>query len=128
VATYEKTCEVCGSHFETTRNWQKYCCKKCGNNSETKKKSTNDYRLKRREWLNSIKMDIGCQICGYKEHSAALHFDHLDPLTKSFDISQDPKKAKHLILKEIEKCRVLCANCHAVSTHNKNHYRFGRDK
>lgn len=58
-----------------------------------------------------------CEICG--EHDIrVLEFDHLNPLTKSFNISQAVKLGRNWddVLSEIQKCRVLCANCHKKHT------------
>lgn len=52
-----------------------------------------------------------CQHCGYNKCMAALDFHHLDPSQKDFSFSK--KKAKWETLKpELDKCMLLCANCH----------------
>lgn len=82
-----------------------------------------------REITNKIKLDLGCETCGYNEYPQALQFDHLDPSTKYrtangslvhlSDMIKGNRYSLPTILREIEKCRVLCANCHAVYTHNE---------
>ena len=119
---YDKICTTCGQKFVGNREWSIYCSSKCRDTSPKKIISTGAFRQKRRDMLNEIKLKRGCEFCGYNEHPAALHFDHIDPTTKSFTISQDPKKAWRLIEEEITKCRVLCANCHSIETFEKNHY------
>jgi hypothetical protein len=59
-----------------------------------------------------------CEQCGFT-HPAALQFHHRDPQTKMFDITSKTLSAPRkfpweTILQEIEKCDLLCANCHAV--------------
>jgi hypothetical protein len=54
-----------------------------------------------------------CQKCGYNKCIAALQFHHRDPSQKDFGLShkgvpQSWEKTK----KELDKCDVLCANCH----------------
>jgi hypothetical protein len=54
-----------------------------------------------------------CQKCGYNKCVAALQFHHRDPTQKDFGLShkgvpQSWEKTK----KELDKCDVLCANCH----------------
>lgn len=68
--------------------------------------------------LNNYKTAKGCEHCGYNEHAVALDFDHIDPNDKKFTISHrlDLSTIKTL-MKEVRKCRVLCANCHRVKTH-----------
>lgn len=54
-----------------------------------------------------------CEICGYDKCSEALDFHHNNPNEKDFTISD-----RNLILdwveikKELNKCSLLCANCH----------------
>jgi 5-methylcytosine-specific restriction endonuclease McrA len=52
-----------------------------------------------------------CQICGYDKCSAALEFHHVDPRTKDFTISQRMTTFE-AIRRELDKCVLLCANCH----------------
>jgi len=54
-----------------------------------------------------------CQICGYNKFVAALEFHHLNETKKSFGISVDGStRSWDRIRKEIEKCILVCANCH----------------
>lgn len=60
-----------------------------------------------------------CQHCGYSKCIGALHFHHLDNKNKKFSISQITYKVFNDIIKnELDKCILLCANCHA-----EEHYR-----
>jgi len=52
-----------------------------------------------------------CLTCGYKRCNAALHFHHLNPHEKDFNISSRTNWEEVLI--ELEKCVLLCSNCHA---------------
>ena len=71
----------------------------------------------RRDLIDNIKLKTGCLLCGYKEHPVALDFDHLNPLEKSFTIgTKYTSVSLDRLIKEIKKCRVLCANCHRVET------------
>lgn len=67
-------------------------------------------------FLNSIKLTAGCSDCGYKGHPVALHFDHING-EKSWCVSEMKSFGKARILEEVEKCEIVCANCHAVRTH-----------
>lgn len=53
-----------------------------------------------------------CKNCGYNRCSAALEFHHLDPDKKDFQISKSRSRNFEKIKTEIEKCILLCANCH----------------
>jgi len=63
-------------------------------------------------YLISLKIENGCCKCGEK-HPACLDFHHRNPDDKEIEIS---KVADHWGLvklkKEVEKCDVLCSNCH----------------
>lgn len=53
-----------------------------------------------------------CKICGYSKCFAALEFHHIDPTQKNFEPSKAYKKKWETLKKELDKCALLCANCH----------------
>lgn len=54
-----------------------------------------------------------CQKCGYNKCLNALEFHHLDPSEKDFSVSQFRlKKWDNRIISELDKCILVCANCH----------------
>lgn len=55
-----------------------------------------------------------CQICGYDRCQEALEFHHIDPSVKEmgFGKARANPKAISKLLDELEKCILLCANCH----------------
>lgn len=55
-----------------------------------------------------------CEKCKLSYHPSAFHFHHKDPTTKQFDWNQLRKQSTEKVLEEIEKCVLICANCHAV--------------
>jgi hypothetical protein len=63
-----------------------------------------------------IKLERGCADCGYDEDPVALDFDHIGG-TKLSAVSRMLNQAIDRILDEIEKCEVVCANCHRIRTH-----------
>jgi hypothetical protein len=72
--------------------------------------------LKRK--LAEIKEASGCVDCGINNH-IILDFDHLRD--KKYNISRmihDGFSWK-AIKKEIEKCEIVCANCHRIRTYNR---------
>jgi len=87
--------------------WRKNRCIKC----------STEYRRngRRRHKLKLIKLLGGkCMRCGYDKCPAALEFHHLDPSKKSFTIGDEKThKSQKYIEKEIKKCILICANCHA---------------
>src|SRR2546423_3751274 len=69
---------------------------------------------KRRRWLSDYKSSLSCARCG-ESHPATLTFHHRDPSEKSFEIGNmlTRKVGLKRLLAEIQKCEVLCANCHS---------------
>ena len=55
-----------------------------------------------------------CCFCGYKGHPAALQFHHEDPLQKDVAWNKLRLRSWDKITYELDKCVLLCANCHAV--------------
>jgi len=54
-----------------------------------------------------------CQICGYDRCAEAMEFHHLDSSEKDFGVSHKGYTRGWLKVKEeIDKCVMLCANCH----------------
>ncbi len=54
-----------------------------------------------------------CRICPYDRCMGALQFHHLDPEQKDFHIAKAGAWAWSRIVKELDKCILVCANCHA---------------
>lgn len=71
--------------------------------------------LNGKKWFMDYKRTLKCNRCGFN-HPAALDFHHIDPSTKSFKMSNiaHVESNKAIIMEEISKCEVLCANCHRV--------------
>jgi hypothetical protein len=61
--------------------------------------------------------DKRCSHCGINDRRV-LEFDHIDASTKSFSIASaiTSTYSWNKILDEIEKCQILCANCHKIKT------------
>ena len=53
-----------------------------------------------------------CQKCGYDRCNSALEFHHLDPNEKDFGIGSYSVLAWEKIKPELDKCIMVCANCH----------------
>lgn len=53
-----------------------------------------------------------CQLCGYSKCKSSLHFHHVDPSQKNFEISGNWGLSWDNIRKELDKCILVCANCH----------------
>ena len=70
-----------------------------------------NHRRKRKKDIIYI-MGDKCCICGYNKCQSALELHHLKPEEKDFTIGQTLNKDLEIILKELQKCILVCANCH----------------
>ncbi len=74
---------------------------------------TNKQAKENKEFIKKYALEKGCCVCGYNKCARALDFHHVDPNTKSGHISEMVHHhALESVKKEIEKCVVICANCH----------------
>lgn len=60
-----------------------------------------------------------CSKCGYDKYFN-LTFHHRDPKTKDHDWSSLRKRSWETICKELDKCDILCHNCHNEVHYNIN--------
>ena len=66
-----------------------------------------------REHVLKVKENSSCEVCGEAE-PVCLDFHHRNPTEKSFVIGEAVLSLVSIktLQKEIDKCAVLCANCH----------------
>ena len=71
-------------------------------------------RQERMNYLRQIRQNGCCSFCGWKEHPEILNFHHKDPSTKEFGFtgSEVGNLSMERLQKEIDKCILLCPNCH----------------
>jgi len=69
--------------------------------------------LEKRRYIKNYKISKGCAICGYNKCASALDFHHNNNSDKKFSISQFNDCGIKKIKNEMDKCIVLCRNCHA---------------
>ena len=53
-----------------------------------------------------------CSVCGYNRCKAAIEFHHKNESTKDKSLSNMKHYSRDNLFKELEKCIMLCANCH----------------
>ena len=64
-----------------------------------------------------------CEICGVIENADFYDFHHKVPEDKEYDIAPNIMRVWKSILPELDKCLMLCPNCH-----RKEHIRMRNDK
>jgi len=80
------------------------------------------YNILRRNKLKDKAVEYNggkCEICGYNKCNAVLSFHHNDPDKKESIISELIKRNVkwNTLKKEIDKCTLVCANCHGEIHH-----------
>lgn len=129
---FMRQCSACGMSlaekqffppfYVVSRNkTKKYLCK--GSRCRNCQRKVNRQRYEHhRKLIDEIKLKRGCERCGWKEAAVALDFHHKEPSGKDFHISQKVQCKMEKLMAEIEKCIVLCANCHRI-THEEEYRR-----
>jgi hypothetical protein len=123
LTTKSLVCKTCGKILEGKRVI--FCSMRCKHLEPKNKQNVyirQQERGKQRK-LSLIKLKGGCcELCGYSKNAAALQFHHEDPTKKEhgLDARKLSNSSWEWCVSELEKCKLLCANCHA-ETHYPNH-------
>lgn len=113
----EGKCKLC---FKSISTQKRFCSEDCKLNFKIKNlkldlKPNNQAVI---EWRQRLKIRAveykggSCSKCNYSKCIAALEFHHLDPNEKDFGIGSGDIKAWKKVKIELDKCIILCANCH----------------
>ena len=73
--------------------------------------------------------DKPCVDCGHRHSTCVMDLDHLDSTTKVAKVSSLVYTgSKQVLLDEIAKCEVVCANCHRLRTQRTKDKKHGKQK
>jgi len=76
--------------------------------------TNNKHRAQRRLlWLSNLKNTLCCEVCG-ESRPVCLDFHHMDATTKDRNIGSTFGWSIARLEREIDKCKVLCSNCHRI--------------
>ena len=80
------------------------------------------YRLTRRAYVDA-KKEGPCEDCGVVYPSYVMDFDHRDPATKHRGVATAVSEGWAIarIQAEIDKCDLVCSNCHRERTHREQY-------
>lgn len=119
IAYYER--KYYQKHAERIRAYERERRRNLTPEDKDKRQLTRD-RLKkqRREWFAMVKHNAGCKMCGTRDFRC-LDFHHRDSGTKSFCIGSNVCTKYEKIRDEMDKCDVLCSNCHRILTYEEYH-------
>lgn len=76
-------------------------------------------RKRAAEWYLSLKAGRPCMDCRGVFHPAAMQWDHPPGVVKVANVAELYRGRRARVLEEIAKCELVCANCHAVRTHER---------
>lgn len=104
-----KYCKICGTQILDRKSGRTICSTECRNRAQ--KENNRKFRKRVHSEFAEMKTEIGCQFCGYSKHGGSLDFHHFDG--KDRRITGPMWMAgTELILGELERCILLCKNCH----------------
>lgn len=112
----KKVCFQCNKVL--TGKQSKYCSRQCKNiflNQSLQSYEAQQARGRRRK-VELIKLQGDqCGECGYNKNYSALEFHHIVPSERAFqlDLRSLSNRSWDVIMEEVKKCQLLCANCHA---------------
>lgn len=140
-----RACKECKTEFETysEKSPKVFCCKQCREknwvtaNRSKLNETVRRYRKRRyleegrwredgpkvkalREWMNDLKSKP-CSDCGGTFEICCMDFDHREGTTKAYNIGSmfAHHYSRELIETELEKCDLVCSNCHRIRTRNR---------
>lgn len=107
-----KQCAICQQEFDNNGTTRKYCFECVPANLSRSKAIT---KLRQSMKQQAVKLKGGkCNRCGYNKCIDALVFHHTNPNEKNFGLAQSGNTHSwESYWKEVQKCELLCANCHA---------------
>lgn len=122
-----KTCSKCkiqkpitDFHTKDGGKYIRYICKKCHHSDGVTR--SKQYKI------DAINYKGGkCQICEYNHSAAALEFHHRDPNEKDFSFGS-VNRSFNSIKKELDKCDLLCSNCHRETHEQINSFKVDNSK
>jgi hypothetical protein len=81
------------------------------------------YYQKRRAKLQAIKEASPCDDCGQFFPAVCMDFDHRPGTVKEISIGRMVLLAWSRIESEMEKCDLVCANCHRIRTRDRGDHK-----
>lgn len=112
----KRTCTLCRERKELNNDNYGICktektgyggvCKKC-----LSKRTTRVQKASKEKYVQYKGGE--CQVCGYNKCNGALCFHHINPEEKEFTLAKYKNRAWEIVKKELDKCLLVCANCHA---------------
>lgn len=99
-------------HRKSKAHRKKYKDDWAKENREKVNHSRRVLKIRRAKWLDKLKRERGCCICGYSKCSKSIDSHHIEK--KEYTISTMCRLTFSFkrIIKELKKCVFICKNCH----------------
>ena len=138
--TNMKTCSKCKCQKDSdsfykskkSKDGLQVYCKSCSKelrkkhytkNRKVEKSNNKAYKISRQRFLFEFLLDNPCKSCG-ETNPVLLDFHHKNSDRKSFTITSNQGlcKSEQKLQEEINKCDILCSNCHRLITAKENNW------
>jgi predicted HNH restriction endonuclease len=116
-----RVCKKCGEEkplesfkeHKQCKHGREYTCTACTTNRLSDRR-----RAKKRRAIEYL--GGACNHCGGVFHPAVYDFHHIDPTEKEADPGSLMGRKWERIKQELDKCLLLCANCHRMEHANES--------
>lgn len=121
-----KQCVICELSYVPTTGKQ-YACSNCAKIYWRMKHAEQARsRGRKRKQMAIEYLGNTCQRCKHQYHPSQYEFHHINPKEKDYDPAAALQKSWDNFKKELDKCMLLCANCHRLE-HHKYESNWGSD-
>ncbi len=112
--------------YKDPEKQKRYLRQHHSNNPEKYAASRKNYRIQLRDDIAAVKETRGRMDCKQPYPYFVLDFDHREGVEKLNKVQALIRSARReIVLAEIEKCDVVCANCHRIRTHERQQQVYG---
>lgn len=127
-----RLCAMCrqwkpSEEFHRSRTGQFSYCRECRNAYDRRYYAERGRAARRarqrahidaeRAWMAQLKSGLPCTDCGAVFPIYVMHWDHLPQFEKRDDVSaMVGTRTREAVLEELQKCELVCANCHVMRT------------
>lgn len=102
---------VCGNcHREIHIGLHPEILKIKASNNKLTKRNVKYFNECKREWMSYL--GSKCTNCGYDKSVAAMDFHHKNDDQKEYNLSRKRGRSLNFVKRELNKCLLLCCNCH----------------
>ena len=109
-----RDCDGCGQSF-TPEHGNRKNCYECVPKNLTRHQHMSALQAAKTKKARRLKVEQGCDICGYNRCGSALEWHHPDDNKHEHNPSNIAQYNWEKYLDEIAKCILVCANCHRES-------------